>query len=95
MRTLALLFLFPALASAGRGEDLLRSIRESGLDISECYRVREITVVRDEAQFYLTDGFLIFGKPIGSTRVTALFSADVEGGEAEVLLLPPNRSERR
>ena len=28
-------------------------------------------------------------------RVTAFFSTDVEGGDAEVLLLPPNRAERQ
>jgi hypothetical protein len=95
MRALAVTFLFPALLLAGRGEDLLRSIHESGLDPGECYRIREISLVRDEAQFYFTDGYLIFGKPVGGTRVTAVFSADVEGGEAELLLLPPNRSERR
>jgi hypothetical protein len=95
MRALAFTFLFPALLLAGRGEDTLRAIRESGLDATECYRVREVSLVRDEAQFYFTDGYLIFGKPVGGTRVTAVFSADVEGGEAELLLLPPNRSERR
>ena len=95
MRALAVALLFPALLVASQGEALIHTIASSGLDPTECYRVREISLVRDEAQFYFTDGYLIFGKPVGSTRVTAVFSSDVEGGEAELLLLPPNRSERR
>ncbi len=99
MRVPALLLLLCALlraeGTAGRGEELLHGIRETALDPGECYRVREISIVRDEAQFYFTDGYLIFGKPVGSTRVTAVFSADVEGGDGELLLLPPTRGERR
>ena len=49
----------------------------------------------EDAQFYLTDGYIIFGKPVNGAPVTAVFSAEVEGGDAEVLLLPPNRSERK
>ena len=96
MRALAFLLFLPALLRAGKGADLVRSLRDSALDPGECYRVREINIVRDEAQFYFTDGYLIFGKPVtGSTRVTAVFSSDVEGGEAEFLMLPPNHGERR
>ncbi len=95
MRALAVLLCFPALLAAGKGEDLLRSLRASELDPAECYRVREMNIARDEAQFYFSDGYLIFGKVAGSTRVMAVFSANVEGGDAELLMLPPNRGERR
>lgn len=87
----------PLCMGAGTGASIVKSIRESGLDPAECYRVREINIVRDEAQFYLTDGYLIFGRRIGdaaSSPVTAVFTTEVEGGEAELLLLPPNRAER-
>ena len=43
----------------------------------------------------LTEGYLIFGKPVNGAPLTAVFSAEVEGGDAEILLLPPNRSERK
>ncbi len=65
------------------------------LDPAECYRVRDLHLTRDEAQLFFTDGYLIFGKSAGKEPVSAFFSADVEGGDAELLLLPPLRSERR
>src|SRR5262249_6585080 len=36
-----------------------------------------------------------FAKPVEGARVAAVFTADVEGGDAEVLALLPNRGERR
>jgi len=83
---LLLAFHLPALLSAALTADL---------DPAECYRVREINLAKDEARFYLTDGYLIFAKASGGKRIAAVFSADVEGGDAEILLLPPNRAERR
>jgi hypothetical protein len=56
--------------------------------------VRDISFARDEAQIFLTDGYLIFGAAVKGRATTAVFSADVEGGDAEVLLLPPNHAER-
>jgi hypothetical protein len=75
--------------------DLGRSIESLELDPGECYRVRDISIVRDEARTFLTDGFLIFAKPVGGHRVAAVFTADTEGGDAELLLLPPNKAERK
>jgi len=65
------------------------------LDPGECYRVRDLTLPKDEARIFLTDGYLIFAKPIAGVRMSAVFTADAEGGDAEVLVLPPNRGERR
>ncbi|MDQ6678371.1 MAG: hypothetical protein M3Z09_13885 [Acidobacteriota bacterium] len=95
MRALIWLLCAPFLLRGGTGGDLLQELAAAPLDPAECYRVREVHLTRDEAQFYFTDGFLIFGKPVGSNPVTAVFSADVEGGDAELLLLPPTHSERR
>ena len=95
MRALALFFAIPALLSAGRGEDMLKSIRESSLDPAQCYRVRELSLGFDEAQIFFTEGFLIFSKPVAGTPISAIFSADIEGGDAEILLMPPDRGERR
>jgi Peptidase family M1 domain len=90
--------LLAACLHGGQGSDLIKAIRAAGLDPTECYRVRDVSFARDEAQVFLTDGYLIFGSPIGAAvgdrRVTAVFSADAEGGDAEVLLRPPNRAER-
>jgi len=90
-----LLLSFSALLRAGSGQGLVAQVAAAKLDPTECYRVREVNLVRDEAQFFFTDGYLIFSKPVGDTPVAAFFSADVEGGEAELLLLPPLRNERR
>src|SRR5437879_1549273 len=81
--------------SAGPAADMARAIRETGFDRDECYRVRDISLVREDIRIYLTAGHLIFSKPVGGRRIAALFSADVEGGDGEVILLPPDRAERR
>jgi hypothetical protein len=75
--------------------ELGRAVLTAGLDSSACYRVRDLEISEEDAQFYLTDGYIIFGKPVNGAPVTAVFSAEVEGGDAEVLMLPPNRSERK
>ncbi len=75
--------------------DLGRALVNAGLDASHCYRVRDLTISQDDVRFYLTDGYLIFGTPVDGAPVAAAFTADVEGGDAEVLLLPPNRAERK
>lgn len=75
--------------------DLGREVVRAGLDPTQCYRVRDLEIQQDEARFYLTDGYLMFGKPVNGKPLTAVFSADTDGGDAEVLLLPPDSSERR
>ena len=75
--------------------DVAYKIVNAGLDPSECYRVRDLTFSADRLKFFFTDGYLIFGRAIDGKRVTALFTTDVEGGDGEILLLPPNRAERR
>jgi len=87
------LLLVPALWAAGVA-GLARRIVQAGLDPEECYRVRELNFAKEDLRFYLTDGHLIFSKPVEGVRTAAVFTADVEGGDAEVLLFPPNRSER-
>lgn len=68
--------------------------REAGLDPAACYRVLELDLSREDLHIYFTSGYLIFGKPVNGVRVTAVFSAETEDGDAEVLLMPPRRSER-
>jgi hypothetical protein len=65
------------------------------LDPAECYRVRDVALPKDEARFFFTDGYLIFAKPVGGKRTAAIFAVDSEGGDGELLVLPPNRGERR
>ncbi len=88
-------FACPLLAQSHDAADLGRAILAAGLDRSTCYHVRDLEISEEDAHFYLTDGYLIFGKPVNGAPIAAVFSADLEGGDAEVLLLPPNRSERK
>lgn len=83
-----------AVLHAGELADLATRIRESGLDPEACYRVREVNLFREDLRLYLTEGYLIFGRPVNGVRLAAVFVAETEGGDAEVLLFPPRRSER-
>ena len=78
-----------------KAADLARAIHETAADPGEVYRVRELNFAREDIRIYLTEGYLVFSKPVEGRRVWAAFSSDVEGGDAEVLLLPPTRSERQ
>src|SRR6266481_1851125 len=92
---LALAWLIPFPAMAGTAADIARAVRENGFDRGECYRVRDLSFIKEDLRIYFTDGYLIFSKPVAGRRMAAVFTADVEGGDGEVILLPPDRAERR
>ena len=83
------------LCQAGSGADLARLLGEVEIDSNACYRVRDLTLVREDLRLYLTDGHLLFTKPVQGLRTAAVFVADVDGGDAEILVLPPTKSERQ
>ena len=87
--------LLSSVLRAGDGADVVRLLHSSGLDPGECYRVRDLSLVKEDLRLYFNDGFLIFAKPVRGERWAAVFSGDVEGGDGEVLLLPPYRGERQ
>ena len=95
MRLVAAFFIPILSYAAAGGAELARSVREVELDSAECFRVHEIQIDKDDIHFYFTDGYIIFGKPVNGTRTVAVFTAEVEAGDAELLLLPPGRSERQ
>ena len=94
-------FFIPLICAAGAygqahtASELGHQILAAGLDPAECYHIHDIQIHQDDVNFYLTDGYLIFGKPVNGAPVSAVFTTDVEGGDAEVVLLPPDRAERR
>jgi len=92
---LAVGLLLPSTVSAATAADLARAIRENSVDGQQCYRVRDLSLIKEDIRIYLTDGHLAFSKPVAGHRIAAVFVADVEGGDAEVILLPPDRAERR
>lgn len=71
-----------------------RQLRELTLDPQQCYRVRELSLPHEDLKLYFTEGYLIFSRPVAGRVVAAVFSGEIEGGDAEVLLMPPDRGER-
>ncbi len=95
LRLLVCAFAACTLAAGAGPLEFAQSIQALELDPAECYRVRDISIVRDEARTFLTDGLLIFAKAVDGHRVAAVFTAEVEGGDAELLLMPPTKAERK
>lgn len=75
--------------------DLAHQVLSASLNPNECYHVRDIEIHQQDVTFYLTEGYLIFGTPVNGAPVSAVFTTEVEGGDGEVVLLPPDRAERR
>lgn len=94
-KLLALAWLLPFTVLGGTAADIARAVRENRFDRDECYRVRDLTFIKEDIRVYLTDGYLIFSQPVAGRRMAAAFSTEVEGGDGEVILLPPDRAERR
>ncbi len=93
-RWLSLFLLAGLRLSAGLASDLAVQIQNVSLDPEECYRVTDLNFSKEDLKVYLASGYLIFSKPIAGFRQGAVFVADGDAGDAEVLLLPPSRSER-
>src|SRR5580698_2285509 len=91
---LVLAFVVRGTLWAGTAAELGRALHENSFDRNECYRVRDITILKEDLKIYLTDGHLIFSKPVAGRRIAAAFAADVDGGDGEVILMPPNGAER-
>lgn len=83
-----------AMAQSPSAASLAQEFHTAALNPAECYRVRDLNFSREDLRVYFTEGYLIFAKPVNGARTVAVFSADVEGGDGEVLLLPPTRNER-
>jgi hypothetical protein len=71
------------------------ALRDLSIDPAQTYRVRNLELTRGDIKLYLTEGTLAFTIPCLGKRVAAVFTtAYAEAGDAEVLILPPRRSER-
>lgn len=99
MKSLLLALLAAPLAAqappAQSPAELDREIRAATLDPEACFRVRDLSFQKEDIRVFFTDGYLIFGKPVAGRRTAAVFRADNEGGDGEVILLPPTRGERQ
>ena len=70
------------------------ALREASFDGQRCYRVRDLSFIREDVKLFLTDGYLLLAKPVAGAPIAAFFSAEVENGDGEVLLVPQTASER-
>ena len=87
--------LFAALElTADTATEKLAEIRRLSLDATQCYRVRDLFLEREDFKFYFSDGYLIFSRPVGGRALAALFIADSANDEGELILMPPTRRER-
>jgi hypothetical protein len=95
VRFLLAIGLVVAPLAGARLSELAEQVTKAGLDASTCYRVRDLAFTRgDELRFYFNDGFLIFGNPVAGRRFSAVFVGDVEGGDGELIVMPPTKGER-
>ena len=92
---LSLSILAPCATCAVAGKELAEALTQLSLDPDNTFRVRDLTLDRGGAKFFLTEGILSFAKPVEGQPIAAVFTTEgVEAGDAELILLPPTRSER-
>ncbi len=91
---LALIITAVPLLGTNSARDLSDRLRAAGLDSEACYRVRELVLAKEDARLFFTEGYLIFGTPVDGRRHSALFYGQIDGGDGEILVMPPTRGER-
>jgi len=84
----------PLRAALPTAVEIARLLHDDSIDPNECYRVTELEYSKEDLKIYFTEGFLAFAKPVNGIRPAAVFTSEVEAGDAELLLLPPTRGER-
>ncbi len=86
---------FGAANETGSAAGICAALHDISIDPNESYYVRDLQLSRGGVKFYLTEGILSFATPVEGRRVAAVFTtAEVEAGDAEVIVMPPRRSER-
>lgn len=74
---------------------LLSALGQIAADSEQTYRVRDLQFGRGDMRIYLNEGVLSFATPVAGHTVAAIFTTqESESGDAEILLMPPQRSER-
>ncbi len=95
MKRIPILALLTAsIAWAQTADEIVAQLKAMALNPDECYQVRDLAFSREDLKFYLTEGVIAFGKPVGGKIRTAVFTTDIDNGDAELLLLPPTLAER-
>jgi hypothetical protein len=74
---------------------LAAQLQQLSIDPAQTYHVRDLQLFRGDLKIYLTEGVLSFSTPLAGRSVAAVFTTShSEGGDGEVLVFPPQRSER-
>lgn len=74
----------------GPAAQLYRQLRNVGLDPQRVYHIRDASIERDEVHITLDDGTIGFMQAVDGRITGAYFN-----GDGEVLVVPPDRVERR
>jgi hypothetical protein len=69
---------------------LYRQLRDIHLDPTKVYRIREASIEREDVHITLDDGIIAFTQAVDG-RITGAFFE----GDGEILLIPPDRVEKR
>lgn len=75
--------------------DQLDAIQNLRLDPTQCFRVRDVFLEREDVKLYFVDGHVIFVEPLNGRTLAALFVATAPTDEGEILVIPPNARERQ
>ena len=70
--------------------ELLKRLNNNTLDPNQVYMIRDAHITHGRMTMYLNRGFIAFMSPVMGEVTGAVFS-----GEGEVLMIPPNRAEKR
>ena len=92
MWTLVLLAFSGAFAAATTpptASVLYDQLRTVGLDTSRVYTIREASLDREDIHVTFTTGTIAFGQDVQGHVTAAFFE-----GDGEILVVPPNRTER-
>ncbi|MBV8070544.1 MAG: hypothetical protein JO270_11600, partial [Acidobacteriaceae bacterium] len=80
---------------AAHAAAIAAALEGMSIDPAQTYRVRDLELTRGDIKIYLTEGVLSFATAVDGRCVAAIFTTHgVEGGDAEVLLLPNRSTER-
>ncbi len=82
-------------APADATQDLLQKIRRNKIDVNAVYRVRELSLTREDVRFYFSEGMLALLEPIAVPGKPGLVTGAIFVGEGETLVMPPDNSEKR
>lgn len=82
-------------SASGQGYELAAGLKQISIDPSQSYHIRDLSLARGDIKLYLNEGVLALFTPLANHRFAALFTTDQsEAGDAEIIVMPPQRSER-